>query len=247
MSKIISIFLSFIFWILTYFAVAIVVVSYIIISIFNKNPKIIDKLTKYWSRTVIFLLKIILRIDCKMIDAENIPQEACIIACKHQSMWETIIFHLICEKVSYIYKKELLKIPLYGWYIKKMPSIQIDRNGGAKALKDMLKKTKRRLDENYKIIIFPQGTRVPVNSSAKDYPYQVGVAAIYSSCKVKVVPAALNSGQFWGKGMWIKKSGTIKIQFLKPIEAGLSKDEFMQKLENEIEAASFELSKNKKV
>ncbi len=126
-------------------------------------------------------------------------------------------------------------MPFYGWYVKQMSSIAIDRNGAASALKAMIKQTKKRLGEGHNVVIFPQGTRTPVGASAKEYPYQIGVAALYMSCGVKVVPAVLNSGEFWSKGLKIKGSGCIKIKLLDPIEPGLSKEEFMQVLQDRIE------------
>ncbi len=208
---------------------------YFPLSLFSKNKNFADYCAKKWSQAVLWILKIFCRIDHKIIDIEKIPNEPCIIACKHQSMWETIAFHIVCKYPSYIYKKELLKVPFYGWYVKQMSSIAIDRNGAASALKAMIKQTKKRLGEGHNVVIFPQGTRTPVGASAKEYPYQIGVAALYMSCGVKVVPAVLNSGEFWSKGLKIKGSGCIKIKLLDPIEPGLSKEEFMQVLQDRIE------------
>lgn len=238
-----SVILSTFFWLALYLVVILLVAFFLPLSIFIKNTNFVNSCTRFWSRAVLIFLKTFLRIDHKIIGLENLPKdEPFIIACKHQSMWDTVIFHTIIDKPSYVYKKELLKIPVYGWYVKKMPCIEIDRSGGAKALKDMVKKSKNYLKTGHKIIIFPQGTRTPINSTKEEYPYQVGVAALYSACKVKVVPVALNSGKFWGKGMLIKKSGCITLKFLKPIESGLKKDEFMEKLEDSIETESNKLS-----
>lgn len=234
--------LSVAFWLLLYSSVAVLVLLFIPVSIFVKDPRFVDLCSRVWAKTVSWLLKSILRIDYKIIGLENVPKEPCIIACKHQSMWETMIFHTIFNSPSYIYKKELLRIPLYGWYVSKMPCIKVDRSGGASALKDMIKQAKYYLAQNHNIIIFPQGTRTPPQGTSKDYPYQVGVAALYNACNAKVVPVALNSGEFWGKKMIIKKTGCIKIEFLEPIEAGLKKDDFMKILEEKIETKSKELS-----
>jgi 1-acyl-sn-glycerol-3-phosphate acyltransferase len=231
--------LSFIFWILLYFCVILLVAFFLPLSLFIKSEKFVNFCTISWSKTILWLLKKILRIDHEIIGLENIPNEPCIIACKHQSMWETIVFHTIFKNSgSYIYKKELLNVPVYGWYVRKMPCIKVDRKGGAKALKDMVRQAKQLLSTNHNIIIFPQGTRTPVGASSKNYPYQVGVAALYNSCNAKVVPVALNSGKFWGKGMLIKKTGCIKMKILEPINPGLKKDEFMQILEERIEENS---------
>lgn len=181
------------------------------------------------------MLKKLCKIDFKVTGLENVPNQPCIIACKHQSMWETIVMHLIFHHPVYAYKKELLKIPFYGWYIKRMSTIKVDRKGGVSALKDLIRQTKLYLSQGQNIIIFPQGTRVPVGSSAIQYPYQSGIAALYLNCNSIIVPAKLNSGIFWPKNSIIKKPGTITLEFCKPIESGLNKQEFMKKLEESIE------------
>ncbi len=120
--------------------------------------------------------------------------------------------------------------------------IPIDRTESSKDLREMIKKSKDLVhNKKRKLIIFPQGTRTPIGSSTKDYPYQVGVAALYTSLNVKVVPVALNSGKFWGKGCLIKNRGKIKMKFLDPIEPGLDKKEFMKILEERIEGESQKL------
>jgi len=119
-----------------------------------------------------------------------------------------------------------------------MTGIKVDRQGGASALKDMIKQVKYYLGKGHNIIIFPQGTRVPAAANVEQYPYQVGIAALYLAANVPVVPAALNSGKLWSKGLLIKKSGRITIEFLEPIQTGLSRAEFMDVLENRIEDAS---------
>jgi 1-acyl-sn-glycerol-3-phosphate acyltransferase len=137
----------------------------------------------------------------------------------------------------YAFKKELLKIPFYGWYLTIMSGITIDRKGGAGALKSLIKQSKKYLSQGQNIVIFPQGTRTPIGANTKDYPYQSGITALYLSCDVKVVPATLNSGNFWPKTGFKKNSGTIILQFLDPIETGLSKKEFILELEEKIESA----------
>lgn len=209
-----------------------------------RSSTIADKGAKVWSRSAIFILKLLCGLDYKVVGLDKLPKEACIIACKHQSMWETIIMHLILDRPVYAYKKELEKIPFYGWFVAVMSGISIDRKGGAKALKNLVKQAKKYLKNGQKIVIFPQGTRVPLGESSKKYPYQAGIAALYSSCGVKIVPVALNSGAFWPKHQLEKKSGIITIEFLDPIEPGLQKKEFIKKLEDEIENKSIELSKS---
>lgn len=207
----------------------------------HRGSKFADLLARYWSRFLMWLLKAICKVDYQVVGRENVPNEPCIIACKHQSMWETVVMHLIFHRPAYVYKKELTKVPFYGWFLGSMTGIKVDREGGASALKDLLRQTKKYLNEGHNVIIFPQGTRIPVGGSTKDYPYQPGIAALYLSCNVKVVPAALNSGLFWNKKTIMQKNGKITLQFLDPINPGLTKQEFMQRLEDVIEKKSSEL------
>lgn len=202
-----------------------------------------DHGAKVWAVVTLWMLKKLCKIDFEFVGLNKIPKEPCIIACKHQSAWETIVMHLALNRPVYAFKKELLQIPFYGWYLRIMSGITVDRKGGASALKDLIKQTKKYLTGGQNIVLFPQGTRVPVGGSVLEYPYQAGVTALYLSCGVKVVPAALNSGLFWGKGKMLKKPGKIILEFLDPIEPGLSKAEFNSRLQEAIEKRSDELGK----
>lgn len=205
------------------------------------STKLADHGAKVWAIGCLWMLKKLCRVEYEFIGLENIPQEPCIIACKHQSAWETIVMHLVFDRPVYVYKKELEKIPFYGWYLKIMSGIRVNRKGGASALKDMIKQTKSCLTNGQSIIIFPQGTRVPLGAKSEKYPYQIGIAALYLAANVKVVPAALNSGLFWPKHKILKKPGKITLEFLPAIEPGFSKQEFNKKLEEVIEKRSAEL------
>lgn len=197
-----------------------------------------------WSRFVAYVLKKLCGIDYEVRGLENLPKEGgFIVACKHQSMWETMIMHLIFKHPAYAYKKELLNIPFYGWFLRRMSGIAIDRKGGAKALKLLLSQSKEYIDKGQVIVIFPQGTRVPVGASCEKYPYQPGIAALYSQLKCPIIPAALNSGVFWNKSKTYKKSGKIILEFLPAIDPNTDRKEFLPKLEEVIEKRSFELTK----
>lgn len=207
-----------------------------------RSSKLADHGAKVWTIVNIWVLKKLCGIDYELIGLENLPKnEPFIIACKHQSAFETIVMHLIVNRPVYVYKKELEMIPFYGWYLKVMSGIKLNRKGGASALKSLIKQSKDYLARGQKIIIFPQGTRVAVGASVEKHPYQVGISALYLNCNVKVVPAALNSGLFWPKHRLKKNPGTIKIKFLEPINPGLKKNEFMKKLEEVIEEESEKL------
>lgn len=209
----------------------------------NHNSALADRGAKKWARISIWVLDKLCGIKYEVRGLENLPKESgFIVACKHQSMWETIIMHIIFDRPVYSWKKELLKIPFYGWFLRMMSGITIDRKGGAKALKSLLSEAKKYVNHKQNVILFPQGTRTPSGASTADYPYQVGIVAIYHHLQVDVVPAALNSGIYWNK-KGSKKPGTIILEFLPAIKPGLAKKEFMQELETAIETKSEQLSR----
>lgn len=234
---------SYIFYFIVFFFGAIIPIIYSPVFLI-RSKKLADHGAKMWSIILIYSLKKICNVDYKVVGLEKIPNEPVIIACKHQSMWDTAIMHLIFKEPAYAYKKELLGIPFYGWFVKMMSGIKVDRNGGMSAVKKLITESKQYLKTGHNIVIFPQGTRVPINKSTDEYPYQPGIAAMYLACQVKVVPVALNSGYFWPKGKLIEKTGTITIEFLDPIDTGLNKKDFMQKLENLTEEKTNQLINN---
>ncbi len=212
----------------------------------TRSTKLADHGAKIWAIGCVWLLKKLCHIEHKIIGLENLPKnEPFIIACKHQSMWETFIMHVVVQHPVYIYKKELERIPFYGWYLKVMSGIKLNRKGGAGALKSMIKQSREYINNGQSIVIFPQGTRTAIGARIDKNPYQAGVAALYISCNVKVVPAALNSGAFWEKHKILKNPGEIILEFLPAIETGLKKDEFNQRLQQAIEEKSDELAHEK--
>jgi 1-acyl-sn-glycerol-3-phosphate acyltransferase len=232
---------SFIFWVFINLWGAIIPIIYFP-AFFTKDSKLADHGAKIWSIFAIWVLKKLCKIDHKIIGLEKLPPNGFVVACKHQSMWETIVMHLIFKQPVYAYKKELIHVPFYGWFLRKMSGIKIDRSGGASAIKHLIKESKKYLNNKQNIILFPQGTRVPLNGKIEEYPYHSGITAIYINCKTAVVPAALNSGIFWGKHKKVKNPGTITLQFFDPIYPGLSKEEFNQKLQKTIEEGSKKLA-----
>jgi 1-acyl-sn-glycerol-3-phosphate acyltransferase len=235
---------SLLFYIVLFLFSFLIPAIFFIPSVIFKSSKIADHGAKIWAKIIIFSLKNICGISYQVINQSNIPNFPCIFACKHQSMWETIIMHLIINRPVYAYKTELLKIPFYGWFLNAMSGIKVKRKGGASALKYVLQQAKKYLNINQSIVIFPQGTRVEVFSEISQYPYQPGIIALYQNCGVPVVPIALNSGIFWPKKLFSQKSGTILIEFLPPINIGLNKQQFIQTLTEQLEKKSKQLATN---
>lgn len=202
-------------------------------------PRVVVISGRVWARGVVIAARLICGIKWQVRGQKNIPQGGVIIAAKHQSAWETVVLYLLLEMPVYVLKKELAYIPLFGWYTMAIKTIAVDRKGGARALKDLMKQAKDRLAHGRQIIIFPEGTRT---KPGEKKPYQPGIVAVYSSNDAKVVPLALNSGKCWPKNSFMKKPGTITFEFLPAIEPGMNKEEFLKLLEEKIESASERLA-----
>ncbi len=196
-----------------------------------------------WARSVFPILRYTVGIDCRVLGREHMPKGGALVVSKHQSAWDTFIFYALLEDVQYVLKKELVKIPVWGMYARKCEAIAIDRAAGAKALKKLVADCKDRISKGRQVIIFPEGTRTP---PGERHPYQPGVAAVYKAlpADTQIVPVALNSGVFWGRRSFLKKPGTITIQFLPPVPTGLDRETFMRTIEDTIETASAELIRN---
>jgi 1-acyl-sn-glycerol-3-phosphate acyltransferase len=190
---------------------------------------------RFWGALVIGSLEKLVGISREVRGWENLPPGPVVIASKHQSAWETMIFLLLLDRPVYVLKKELRKIPLWGWYSDRYGNIAVDREAGASALKKMVADTLAALKEGRSVVIFPEGTRTPPDERK---PYHPGVAAVYARAGVPVVPVALNSGLFWGRRHFIKRPGRIVLEFLPPMPAGLDRRGFMAELEGRIETAT---------
>jgi len=220
------------------FVIWTLVVSIILSPLLLTNPKTIGIVGRVWARGSIALLSFICNLKPEIRGIENLPQMPYIIASKHQSDLETILFHTVLPKPVYVLKKELLAIPIFGYYLKKMGMIAIDRNGQMNALKTMLKEAERTVSTGRPVIIFPEGTRTNPGMQVKYHP---GITALYNQGKYNIVPVALNTGVFWQKNSFVKKPGTYIIEFLPAIKPGLSKDEFIKNLYEQIEPKSIAL------
>ncbi len=192
-------------------------------------------LGRLWVRVIMLALRLICGLRYQVRGRENLPEGGYLLAAKHQSAWDTLIFSLLLWEHSFILKQELTWIPLFGLYLLRAGLVPVDRQGGSKALRKMVASAKRVIDEGRPIVIFPEGTRV---APGQRRPYHPGVAALYSQLGVSVVPVALNSGLFWGRHSFLKQPGCITLAFLPPIEPGLKRKEFLQRLEATIEKHS---------
>lgn len=188
-----------------------------------------------WSRAVLGLLAGITGLGHRVRGREHIPDGPVIFASKHQSAWDTFAFPALLGSPSLAIKKELFLIPFYGWYARHAGMIGIDRGGGARALKSLVRGARAAIAQGRSVIIFPEGTRVAPGQHRR---YQPGIAALYKHLERPVVPVVVNSGLFWGRRSFIKHPGTITMEFLAPIAPGLARGDFMAELERRIETAS---------
>ena len=188
------------------------------------------KIMGHWAK---FCLKIFLSVKTNIIGKENIiNNEKFFIACSHQSMFETFFLQTIFNSPIFILKKELLKIPIFGLYLKKIGSISIDRNKTTKKNLGFFDKILDSVNNSDRpLLIFPQGTRVLPSDRPK---FKKGTARIYETLKVKCQPVAINSGFVWPKNKSLSSNKTISISILKPINPGLNKNDFLNVLENNI-------------
>jgi 1-acyl-sn-glycerol-3-phosphate acyltransferase len=192
-----------------------------------------------WCRGVVWLARAVCGIRYRVVGRENLPSGPVLLAAKHQSEYDGVIFHLLLDDPVFVLKQELLRIPMFGLYLRALGNIGIDRSAGVRALRTMLPAVSARIADGSQVIVFPEGTRVDPGAVAA---YQPGVAALYQRIEVPLVPVALNSGLCWGRGALNKRPGVITIAFLPPLPRGLSRDAFLAELADRIETATCRLS-----
>jgi 1-acyl-sn-glycerol-3-phosphate acyltransferase len=198
-----------------------------------------------YSRTSLWLLRVVCGTKVAWRGAEKIPATACIVACKHQSAWETFALYALLDDPIYVLKRELMWIPLFGWYMRKAGLIAVDRSAGMAALAKMTARAKEALvgKRHRQLVIFPEGTRRPPGAPPD---YKPGIVYLYGKADVPCVPIALNSGLYWPRRSLLRLPGTITVQVLDPILPGLDKDSFFPRLQSAIEDASAELLRETK-
>ena len=196
-----------------------------------------SKFTLFFGRLsanyIVFIMRLILNTKVFFHGIENLKKtEKFFVASAHQSMFETFALQIPLDSPIFILKKELLSIPLFGWYLRKIGSIAIIRETTTKENLNFFDKIKDTIDkENRPLLIFPQGTRIKFG---EEIPFKKGVGRIYSSLNLPCIPVALNSGKIWPKNSFNKNPGDIHISFLEPIIPGKNKDEFVKEIENKI-------------
>ncbi len=186
-----------------------------------------------WTRLVLWAVEVICGVRYRVVGAENIPAEACVVLAKHQSTWETLAFQVIFPPQVYVIKRELLWIPFFGWGLAMLSPVAIDRKAGVRALKQMLAQGADRLTRGFWIVVFPEGTRIAPGSRGT---YQTGGAAIAVHAGAPVLPVAHNAGTCWRRHAFRKYPGTITVSIGKSLDSrGMKADALTRAAENWIE------------
>jgi 1-acyl-sn-glycerol-3-phosphate acyltransferase len=200
----------------------------------------VQRVAWVWLEGTLWLQKTILGLSYEVRGIENLPKSGAIVAAKHQSAWETMVFHRLVGDPAFVLKKELLKLPFLGWYMRGTGQIAIDRSAGGSALKQMLDGGRRAIEEGRCLIVFPEGHRQPPGQAGR---YHSGIFKLYKALGVPVAPIALNSGLFWPRDAFLRRSGRITLQVLPPIPPGLDRESFMHRLQDQIETATLALER----
>jgi 1-acyl-sn-glycerol-3-phosphate acyltransferase len=191
-----------------------------------------------WTSVNHWLLWTVCEIDFDIVGVERIPPGPLLVAVKHQSAWETYSLLYLFTDPAYVLKRELMWVPVFGWYCLKARMIPVRRGARAAALAEITARAKQEISRGRQITIFPEGTRRAPDAEPN---YKYGVAHLYEELNVPCVPIALNSGLYWPRRSWRMRPGTIRVEVLEPIPPGMHPDAFLIALQNQIEPATARL------
>ncbi|HVY07290.1 MAG TPA: lysophospholipid acyltransferase family protein [Burkholderiales bacterium] len=214
---------------------AVVTIIFAVISLltFPLSPRARYRIITAWSHVVIGLAWIICGVRYRVIGREHFPGVPCIVLSKHQSAWETLAFQVILPPQVWVLKRELLRVPFFGWGLAMMSPIAIDRGSASRALKQMAEQGRKRLDDGWWIVVFPEGTRVAPGKRGRYHP---GGAWLAGKTGAAVLPIAHNAGTVWGRNAFVKYPGTITVSIGPAIPPGaMAPDELNRKVEDWIE------------
>jgi 1-acyl-sn-glycerol-3-phosphate acyltransferase len=202
------------------------------------DRRVVARGMEIWASVSFWGLKHIVGLDYEVRGRENIAPGAALYAGKHLSMWETMAPHILLPDPATIMKRELLYVPVYGWYARKCEMIVINRGAQAAAIRTMIADAKKRVSAGRPIVIFPEGTRKEMGAVPD---YKPGVAALYNALDVPCIPFAHNSALYWPRRGMLRKPGRIVVEFLPAIPPGLKREAFMAELQGRIEEATARL------
>ena len=195
----------------------------------------IIEVARFWAKVSLVLLRVVAGVKIEVRGRDKIPKGPLLVAAKHQSAWETFALVTLFDNPLFIVKRELEWIPVFGWLMIKGRMVPVDRSAGVQALNAMAARARIELADNRQLIIFPEGTRRPAGAEPR---YKHGVAHLYVEGGVPCLPIALNSGLFWPRRTIRRFPGTVVVEILDPIQPGLPKDEFFERLKIGIETVT---------
>lgn len=214
--------------------VTVTIFSAIALLTFPFPPVARYRIISSWARLMLVWLRLTCGLKFRVLGAENIPSTPGIILSKHQSAWETLAFQKIFPPQVWVLKKELLRLPLFGWGLAMTSPIAIDRSAGREALKQLVEEGRQRMAQGFWVVVFPEGTRMKPGERGK---YNIGGAWLATHAGVPALPVAHNAGEFWGKNAFLKYPGTITVSIGRPIDArGMKVGELNQQVEAWIES-----------
>jgi 1-acyl-sn-glycerol-3-phosphate acyltransferase len=194
-----------------------------------------------WVNSMLWLLRVLCRLDYRVEGRENLPTRSSIVLLKHSSAWETLAQLTIFPRQTWVLKRELMWVPVFGWVLWLLKPIAIDRRGGSAAVQQVLDQGHARLGEGFWISIFPEGTRMPVGQTRR---YGMSGVLLAQAEGLPVVPVAHNAGYFWPRRGWLKKPGTIRVVIGPPIETkGVEPRVVNERAQQWIESALAELER----
>ena len=190
---------------------------------------------KNWARSNHWLMEKVVGTTFTVEGLENIPEGGYILAPKHQSLWDTYALLPWLDDPVYILKRELMWIPIFGWYVARQKMIPVDRGARGKVMVKVMERAKEEMAAGRQLIIYPEGTR---RSPGAPPEYKYGIARLYRDLQVPVVPVVMHPGLFWPKNALARYPGHFKIRILPPIQPGLGQGEFQETLIARMEEAS---------
>lgn len=196
------------------FLLVIIVTALLLTLLMSAPLRLRIALIKNWINSSLAILKYICGLDYQIEGRENIPEHGFIVMSKHSSTWETIALQKFFDPMVWVVKKELTRIPFFGWGLIAMNAIALNRGTGRQAIKQLINESRQRMDEGRILMLFPEGTRVPPGEKK---PFKMGGAIVSEKTGYAVLPVAHNAGEFWPRHSWIKWPGTIRIVIGKPI------------------------------
>ncbi|MGX5773397.1 lysophospholipid acyltransferase family protein [Methylorubrum zatmanii] len=199
------------------------------------SRKGVIRVAQFWGRTVLWLLRVVGGTRVEFRGLENIPKGPLLVAAKHQSALETLALTIPFDDFAYVLKRELMWVPVVGWYFGRGGMVPIDRSKGARAMATMNKAAAQAIGDGRQLIIFPEGTRRPAGAPPA---YKQGASHLYATLNVPCLPVALNTGLYWRRRGFRRMPGTTVIEFLPVIPPGLTRAAFLTEVQTRIETAS---------